>query len=382
MNLEIAYLNNSATSYPKPDKVITATNSYINSVPFHSSRAGHEQAVKNPVENCRKRISQLFNISNPSSVILTSSATEALNIIVRGLRLENAHVITTSIEHNSVLRPLKHLEVEFDLQLTVVECDEHGFVYPYQFDEAIRDNTKAIFVNHCSNVTGSIIDIESISDIVRKRDIIFVVDVSQSAGIIPIDVKRMGIDILVFTGHKYLYGLPGTGGFYINEDIVLNQYKVGGTGIRSDLLLHPEDIPIRYEAGTYNIPGIVSLANGVEFVIQTGIDTIQKRCSSIIHSITEYFAQKHQLKIYRTNDKAFSSLCSFNIMNMSPSDVGYIMEETFNIIVRTGLHCAPLIHRYIGSSPEGTVRISPSYFTKDKHIEMLIDAIDGICKMF
>ena len=269
------YLNNAATSYPKPREVNAAISSYLNEMPFHASRVGFEMQQVNIVDSCRDKLATLFNVENPRQIVFTSGSTESLNLAILGLSFNECHVITTSIEHNSVLRPLKTLEREGVITLSIVACDEAGYVNPQKIAHAIQKNTKLIVVNHSSNVTGTVLDIKTISRIARSHGIVLLVDASQSAGCVPIDVQQWDIDMLAFTGHKSLYGIPGIGGLYIREGIVLNPLKVGGTGVRSDLLYQPEEMPLYYEAGTQNVPGIVSLDAGVAFILRTRIDRIR-----------------------------------------------------------------------------------------------------------
>lgn len=374
------YLNNAATSFPKPEEVITAINTYLQSPPFHSGRVGFEMQSEDVITACRQKLAQLFNADTPDNIIFTSGATESLNLAILGLNLIGGHVITTAIEHNSVLRPLKTLERDDGIELTIVNCDEYGFVSPSSIADQVQPNTKAIIVNHCSNVTGTILDLKSISEIAHAADVYFIVDASQSAGVAPIDVRADGIDILAFAGHKSLYGIPGIGGLYLREGLRPNPLKVGGTGVRSDLLYQPEEIPMFYEAGTQNMPGIVALNAGVDFVLRTGIDQIREAKLQYTRRMIKEFGDNPDIILYNRNDlDDASTVLSFNIKGIDPADVGYILENSFNIIVRSGLHCAPLIHKALGSYPKGSIRISPSYFTTHEEIDVFCEAIHQTC---
>ncbi len=354
---------------------------YLNSPPFHSARTGYEHNPIDPVSDCREALASLFNIQQPNRVIFTSSATEALCLAIFGLDLQGSHVITTSIEHNSVLRPLKHLEKEGKIELTIIDCVSDGCLNIQNLIRSIKKNTGAIIVNHCSNVTGTVTNLSEIGVIADDRNIVLVVDASQSAGCVSIDVEKTPIHLLAFTGHKFLYGTQGIGGLYISENIHLKPLKVGGTGIKSDLLYQPETLPEYYEAGTPNLPGIVSLLAGVSYIKKVGLKTIRKRIDTHISRLIGYFEKNKKIITYYPKEiEDVPSMLSFNIQGVSPQDVGYILESSFGIVSRSGLHCAPLAHKTLGSYPSGTVRVSPSHLTSDDEIETLIDAINKICE--
>lgn len=374
------YLNNAATSYPKPERVINAVTECISSVPLHSLRAGYEMAEGDVVSSCREKLAKLFNADNPRDIFFTSGSTESLNLALNGLDLEG-HVITTAIEHNSVYRPLKRLESRGVVELTIVDCDINGFVEPESIRSAVKSNTRAIVVNHCSNVIGSILDLRAISGIAHESGALIIVDASQSAGAIAIDVKDLNIDILAFTGHKSLYGLPGIGGVYVRDGIDLEPLKVGGTGVKSDLLYQPEERPLYYESGTQNIPGIVSLDAGLSFILEEGIDKIRKRKEMLFGEILRYLKDRRGIILYGSGDlEGREAIASFNIDGCSPQEIGYILENSFDIIVRSGLHCAPLIHQSLGSYPLGSIRVSPSYLTGIEEVEIFMDAMNQICR--
>ncbi|MFN3306913.1 MAG: aminotransferase class V-fold PLP-dependent enzyme, partial [Candidatus Kapaibacteriota bacterium] len=268
------YLNNAATSYPKPKEVQDAVVATFNNPLVHASRTGLEREDDDIIYLCRSRLADLFNIEDPLQIVFTSGSTEALNLAIKGLPLEGGNVVISAIEHNSVIRPVKTLEKEGKISVTVVGCDKNGYIEPQQFAEAIRDDTRAVIVNHCSNVTGVVLDIKEIAKIAHKAGAYIIVDASQSAGAVPIDCTAWEIDMLAFTGHKSLFGMQGIGGLYVRKGIDLKPLKVGGTGVLSEILLQPEGFPIHYEAGTPNTPGIVSLYAGVQFILQTGLDKI------------------------------------------------------------------------------------------------------------
>lgn len=374
------YLNNAATSFPKPKAVLEAVTKILSNVPFHASRVGVDIQQEDIIFACRQKLAQLFNAPNPNQIVFTSGSTESLNLAIRGLNLKDQHVITTAIEHNSVLRPLKRLESQGKIRLSIVDCNSCGSVNPNDISEAIQKDTTLIAINHCSNVTGEVQDIKTISEIAHHNEIIFLVDASQSAGCYPIDVQESHIDLLAFTGHKSLYGIQGIGGLYIREGLDLEPLSVGGTGTRSDLLTQPEGMPIHYEAGTQNLPGIASLNAGANFILETGMDNIKRKKQKLFVKMMTELKEIPEIKIYGREDAAQRvPIFCFNINGFEPSDLGYILRNSFHIIVRSGLHCAPLIHKALGSYPNGSVRVSPSYFTTVDEIDQFIQAVKQIC---
>ncbi len=376
------YFNNAATSWPKPPEVSKAVYKYLNEVPCHSARAGLEEDSEDPAQACRDKLCKLFNASDPEQFVFTSGSTEALNLAINGLQLDKAHVVTTGIEHNSVIRPLKHLELDGKIEITFVDCDETGYVTPESIEDAIKDNTKAIVVNHSSNVTGSILDIKTIAEIAHKHGMPIIVDASQSSGAIEIDIDGWDIDLLAFTGHKSLYGMQGIGGLHIKKGLELKPLKVGGTGIKSEVLVQPPGMPIFYEAGTPNVPGIVSLNAGIGFVLEKGVTHIREHKADMVRRIISELAEFPEVKVYTNNkNNSMANFC-FNIGGMAPEEVGYFLDSSYDIIVRTGLHCAPLLLKPVGVYPWGTVRASPSYFTTDDEIDLFIVALKDAVRTF
>lgn len=376
------YLNNAATSYPKPEIVISAVQKNLTTVPFHSGRSGFDEGVENVQDECRKNLAVLFNIKNHNNIIFTSGATESLNLALFGLNLKNKHVITTNSEHNSVIRPLKLLESSKHIKISFALCDEDGVVDIDSLINLIQDNTALIVINHCSNVTGNVNNIESVCAICNKKKIVSLIDASQSAGIIPIDIEKCPVDMLVFTGHKSLFGIRGIGGIFIKENLVIKPLKVGGTGVRSDLLYQPKERPIFFEAGTPNILGITSLLAGTRFVLENGIANIIDKENKIFLHLFERLSQIDGVVTYGNyKTKQRCPIVSFNIKGVSPEDAGFILESSYDIIIRSGLHCAPLIHESLGTYPRGSLRVSLSFFTKDEEIDCFIDAVKQISKM-
>lgn len=375
------YLNNAATSFPKPKQVQEDVLSSFNYPLVSASRTGFEREDDDIIYLCRKQLAKLFNIEDPLHIVFTSGSTEALNLAIRGLNLEGGNVVSTAIEHNSVIRPLKTLEKEGKISITFVECDKNGYVYPEAIKETIRDDTRAVVVNHCSNVTGTVIDVKRITEIVHSAGALIIVDASQSAGTVPIDCKGWEIDLLAFTGHKSLFGLQGIGGLYIRNGIKLKPLKVGGTGILSKVLLQPEGFPIHFEAGTPNTPGIISLNAGVKFILETGLEKIIEHKKRLYSILFNELKDWNNIEIYSSpTNTSYSNFC-FNINGLPPEEVGYVLENSFDIVVRTGIHCAPLIMKYLGVEPWGTVRASHSFFTTEDEIRKFIEAIKKISQI-
>ena len=382
--MKYIYLNNAATSYPKPAVVLKTINDKLKIIPVDTRRDGLSIDTGNEVYKCREKLCRFFNAENAENIIFTSGATESLNTGIFGLGLNNVHVITSVTEHNSVIRPLKYLEKNNNVAISWVSCDQYGRIAADDISKLIKTDTAAVIINHASNVTGYIQDIQKISSSIKKinNNILFIVDASQSAGMSEIDLKNTGIDILAFTGHKSLYGMRGIGGFYLKKGVNLNPLKHGGTGVKSESLYQPDILPIKYEAGTPNVPGITSMAAGTDFIIDTGLKKIINQKKHILSIAYEKLS--HIDKVELVSGPDIDNNCgviSFVIKGFKIADVCYIIQKSFGIIIRSGLHCAPMIHKFIGTNPEGTLRISPSFFTKEKDISRFINSIKQIVKM-
>lgn len=376
--MECIYLNNAASSFPKPATVIQAVDDFLQHPPLHLSRSNSTLVPYSHLKsNCRKALAQLFNAPDLNRLVFTSGATESLNLVLQGLPIKDKHIVTTCIEHNSVLRVLKTMEQQNSIDLSIVPCAEDGKVELEVLDKYLKQETALVVMSHCSNVTGAVNDITAIGQYLTAKNILFVVDASQSAGIYPIDVQAACIDALCFTGHKALGGLAGIGGLYLSERILPSPLKVGGTGSSSDLLYQPTTLPSYYEAGTANWVGIVSLYEGVQHLQRVGLTTLRKKIHTTVQTIKKALASYSNIQFYYPYDKA-STILSFTIEGISNEDVGYLLAQNFNIIVRTGLHCSPLIHSQIGTAPQGTIRISPSYFTTTGEVDLFMAAMKEI----
>jgi len=375
-------MDNAATSYPKPDVVIQAMTDYMKNIGASSGRSGHRLSIEagRVVYETREAVAELFNVFDPLRIVFCCNATEALNLAIRGLLQPGDNVITSSIEHNSVMRPLRALESE-GVELTVVKCSQHGFLAPKDVQKAIKKNTKLIVLNHASNVVGSILPIAEVGSIARKNDIIFLVDSAQTAGVYPINMEEMKIDLLAFTGHKAMFGPQGTGGLCIREGIQLEPLKRGGTGSRSEEEYQPDFLPDKYESGTMNVVGLAGLGAGVRYVLSEGIQAIREKEKKLTKKLMDGLADIDTVTVYGGMDVDKQvGLVSFNIEGMMSSQVGFQLDEEHEILCRVGLHCAPTAHKTIGTFPTGTVRLSISHFTTEEEIEETIKAITEVSK--
>lgn len=376
------YFDNAATSFPKPNMVYDSIMKVMVEYGANPGRSGHKLALKlgREIYETRELLAKLFNIDNPMNIIYTFNCTESLNLGIKGILERGDHVITTSMEHNSVLRPLKALE-ELGIETTVVEGDSMGRIDPRDIEKNIKDNTKLIVTTHVSNLTGTIMPIEEIGKIAKKNNVYYLVDAAQSAGVYNIDVKKMNIDILAFPGHKGLLGPQGTGGLYIGENINLKEMMQGGTGSISHLLEQPDVNPDRYESGTPNGPGIVGLGTGIKYIMEEGIDNIRRHEEELTKYFIEEVVKIKGVKVYGPlNVKEQGAVVPINIGDEDSSEISYILDEHYNIAVRPGLHCAPVAHKTIGTFEQGVVRFSFGPFNNFDEIELGIKAIKEISK--
>lgn len=374
------YLDNAATSYPKPEAVYKAVDKCFREYGANPGRSGHKLALKagRGIYETRELVCDLFNIDNPMQIIFTCNATDSLNLAIKGILKKGDHVITSGMEHNSVIRPIKALE-KTGVENTVVECDREGIINVNELEKSIKRNTKLIAITHASNVTGTLMPIEEIGNIAKKNGILLLVDAAQTAGVYNIDVNEMNIDLLAFPGHKSLMGPQGTGGLYIRQGIQLEHMKEGGTGSKSESLLQPEITPDRYESGTPNTPGIVGLGAGIKYILDIGIDNIRKHEEELTEYMLNGLKNIEGVKIYGPKDiKKKAAVISINIGDLDSSEVSYVLDQGFNIAVRSGLHCAPLAHKTIGSFEQGTVRFSIGYFNTKNDIDKALNAVKKI----
>ncbi len=374
------YFDHGATSYPKPKSVTAGALRAMESFGANPGRSGHQLALKASREifDARETVAKFFNIKDPKQVIFTSNCTEALNLAIKGVLTKGDHVITTSMEHNSVLRPIKALENE-GVENTIIQCRPDGSLPLEKVDQSIRENTKLIVLTHSSNLTGTLMPVEEVGKIARERGILFLVDAAQTAGLYPIDVEKMYIDLLAAPGHKALLGPQGTGFLYIKEDLYLKTLKEGGTGSKSQDLIQPDILPDRYESGTPNTPGIVGLKEGIRFILEKGRDNLLHHEESLVKYFLEEMKKLDFIHVYGPKDcKKQSPVIALNFRDMDSSEIAYILDSMFDMAVRPGLHCAPLAHKTIGTLEQGAVRFSFGYSTTLEDVKKAVEAIKSI----
>lgn len=377
------YLDNAATSFPKPEIVYQAADEFMRKVGVNAGRGAYRQALEADriVYETRSSLAKLFNIKDVSRIIFSPNVTESLNLALKGILNPGDHVITSSMEHNAVWRPLKVLEKERGISITAIQCNSDGFLEPQKIRTAITDKTKLIVLIHASNVTGAVMPVAEIGAIARGSNILFLVDTAQTAGLYPIDAKAMNIDLLAFTGHKGLMGPMGTGGLFIREGISISPLKEGGTGGDSILEHQPESLPDRYEAGTLNVSGIAGLGAAVKFIIYEGIENIHKKETALTGYVLQKLSAIEGVTLYGPTDLAERvAVISFNITDLNPQKVGHVLDEKYGLMVRTGLHCAPCAHRTIGTIERGAIRIGLGYFNTEEDIDCFLEAVKDIIK--
>lgn len=380
----MVYLDNAATTFPKPEEVYEEVMKCMREYGANPGRSGHRLALEagRVIYDTRETLSKMFNIKNPMNIVFTCGGTDGLNLAIKGILKSGDHVITSTMEHNSVLRPLKDLEKK-GLELTIVECDKKGFIDIKDIENSIKSNTKVIITTHASNVIGTIFPIKEIGKLARANDITYIVDAAQTAGLYDIDVEDMNIDVLVFPGHKSLLGPQGTGAIYIGENICIDCTKQGGTGSSSESLVQPDIMPDKFESGTPNTPGIAGLGRGAKFIMENGMENIRLHENELTKYFLEELNKIEEIIIYGPNDADKQvPVISINIKGADSSEVGYLLDSEFDIAVRTGLHCAPLAHETAGTLQSGTIRFSIGYFNTKEDIDKALDALKSIIKDF
>jgi cysteine desulfurase family protein len=374
------YLDNAATSFPKPEAVYTAADQTLRCLAASPGRGGHRGALEAAriVFEAREAAAGLFGIADSSRIAFTASATEAVNVALFGLLQPGDRVVTSTMEHNAVTRPLRALQ-ERGVAVVKVPADRQGFVDPAAIKRACTETTRLVVLTHCSNVTGTLQPIEEIGPWCRREGILFLVDAAQSAGQFALDVAGMGIDLLAVPGHKGLMGPPGTGLLYVREGVELRPLIYGGTGGNSQSDLPPEAMPERLEAGTLNTPGLAGLLAGIEFLLREGMSAVRDRETELLAQLISGLREIPEVELYGPLDSRFhGGVLSFNLTGRDPAEIGFLLDRDHDILCRVGLHCAPDAHRTIGTFPRGTVRVSPGYFTTAAEIDHLVSAVSAV----
>ena len=376
------YLDNAATTLKKPDCVVEAVTAALCSM-GNASRGTHDSSLKSAraVFSARLALAKLFHAPGPERVVFTQNSTEALNIAISGLFSKGDHVITTDLEHNSVLRPLYRLEDEGVITLSVVSADKQGRVDYADFARLIRKETRAIVCTHASNLTGNVVDLEQVGIIAKTHDLYLVVDASQTAGAYPIDMEKMGISVLCFTGHKGLMGPQGTGGLCVAKGVDIRPFKVGGSGVQSYGRTHPAEMPTRLEAGTLNGHGIAGLGAGADFILETGIDTIRDHEITLAKRFYEGVKDLPGVTVYGDfSNWNRTAVVTLNIGDYDSGAVSDALEEDYGIATRPGAHCAPRMHHALGTAEQGAVRFSFSWFNTVEEVDAAIQAVKELAQ--
>ena len=375
------YLDNAATTFPKPEIVYKTMDTFYRTLGANPGRSGHKMAMlaEKEIENTRSIAAKLFSIKDTKRFIFAFNATDAINMGIKGLLKPGDHAITTFLEHNAVSRALNGLERKKIITVTKVKNSQDGFIDPDDIKDAITRQTRLIVMVHAPNVLGTIQQIQEIGRIARNNDIIFMIDAAQTAGVYEIDVDKQFIDMLAFTGHKGPLGPTGTGGLYVGERLTLEPWREGGTGFEPASLSQPEELPFKLESGTPNVVGIAGLKAGIEFVLSEGIQKIRNHELKLTSKIIQSLKDDKRFIIYGTTDISKKvGILSINVKGFRPAEVGAILDQSFDIAVRPGLHCAPFAHQMLGTFPDGTVRISPGLFNTEDDINQLIKALNKI----
>ena len=370
------YLDNAATTMHKPECVVQAV---VNAMQHmgNSGRGAHDVSLDTSriIFSAREMISDLMNLGNPKQVAFTCNSTEALNTAIMGLFGAGDHIISTVMEHNSVLRPLYVLE-NMGAEVSFVPCDEKGRLRTDLLDSYVKESTKALVCTHASNLTGNANDLELLGAFCKKHGLLFIVDASQTAGVLPIDMQKMNIDVVCFTGHKGLYGPQGTGGLCVREGLEIRPLKSGGSGIHTYMKHHPKDMPTALEAGTLNGHGIAGLHAALEFLKETGTETIHKKEIALMRRFLDGIKDIECLKLYGdfdTDDRA--AVVSLNLGDYDSAEVSDELSYSYEISTRPGAHCAPLMHESMGTVDQGMVRFSFSWFNTEEDVDTAIRAL-------
>lgn len=376
------YLDNAATTQRKPPQVIDAVVTAMTTM-GNAARGAHSSSLQasRAVYDARCKLAELFHCSRPDHVVFTANSTEALNIAISGTVSPGDHVISTDLEHNSVLRPLYRLEEEERVSLSFVPADRMGTVDYADFERLIRGETRAIVCTHGSNLTGELVDLVRVGQIARRHGLLFIVDASQTAGAVPIDMEAMGIDILCFTGHKGLMGPQGTGGMCIREGVEIRPWKVGGSGVHSYSKHQPQEYPTRLEAGTLNSHGIMGLSAALDFIRQTGVQAIGQREQALMRRFYNGVADIDGVTVYGDfSRQERGAIVTLNIRDYDSGEVADALSQSYDIAVRPGAHCAPRMHQALGTTEQGAVRFSFSWYNTEEEVDAAIQAVKELAE--
>ncbi|MGO9638632.1 MAG: aminotransferase class V-fold PLP-dependent enzyme [Terracidiphilus sp.] len=386
MEERLIYFDNAATVWPKPESVYKFMDQFFRTQGVNPGRSGYDLAIEagSMLDRTRKRLTKFFggDENAPSRLVFGYNVTDALNLAIPGLVGSGDHIITTNLEHNSVIRPVNQMVRDFGAVATFVPFNAQGFVEPDAIRKAIRPNTRVVIVNHGSNVIGTVQPVKEIGEICREHSITFVVDSAQTAGVIPINMKEMNIDVLAFTGHKALMGSMGIGGLCVREHVEIRQVRSGGTGVRSANPYHLEEYPWRLEYGTPNMVGVASLWAGQDWLEEHGVENVHRQEMALARRLVDGLRGIEGVELYCCDNlDSHLSTILMNLDGVDPSDVGVMLDVDHSIATRTGLHCAPLVHRQLGTEEiHGGVRFSVGAFNTDEDVATAIAAIGDIAQ--
>jgi cysteine desulfurase family protein len=376
------YFNNAATTWPKPDSVYNAVDNFFRNSGMNPGRSGSIEKVDAAqlIYETREKIADFFSIENSSHLVFNSGATESLNTVIKGVLEKGDHVITSKIEHNSVIRPLERLIIERKIEVDYIDFDQESAEIDYKkLKNKIKDNTKLIVISHASNVLGTVNDLKKIGEIAAAEDILFLVDAAQSAGVITIDVEKFKIDFLAVPGHKSLFGPPGIGALYVRDPKMILPLKEGGTGTNSLNTLQPEIMPDYLEAGTLNTAGIIGLGAGVDYILKQGLKNIHQKEMHLLKKIIDGLTDLPKIKVYGKKDvENRTSVTAFNLKAHSSNQLAFKLQNEYDIQLRGGLHCAPLLHKFLGTDKQGMVRLSPGYFNTEVEVNKFLNILESL----
>jgi len=382
---KLIFLDNGATSFPKPDEVYTFMDNFFRNFGVNPGRSGYDLCMETGelVENTRNMMTKFFNGKDPNRLCFSYNSTDALNLIIYGMLKEGDHAVTTTLEHNSVLRPLYHLYKYDGVEVDHIPFDSKGFVDPDDFPKKFKKNTKLVIINHASNVIGTIQSLKEIGKHCRENGIPFAVDASQSAGKIPIDIEELNLDIVAFTGHKSLLGPTGIGGLYVREGIEIRHTRAGGTGVRSAVRTHLDEYPYRLEYGTLNVMGVAGLHAGLKWIEKKGLDTLHEQEMKLTTTLRDGLKDVDGVTLYCQEDLAdHISVFLFNVDGQEALNTATLLDVDYNIASRSGLHCAPLVHEHLGTDKiHGAVRFGIGPFNTEKEILTAINAVKEIAEI-
>jgi cysteine desulfurase family protein len=383
MDKRTVYLDNASTSFPKPKEVLKEMVRCYERCGVNAGRSQFSLATEAEkiISGTREKLTRFFGGEIPSRLVFSYNVTDSLNIAILGILGPGDHVIITELEHNAVLRPIYHLLSKGDIEVDYITFDAEGYLDPDDFLKRFKRNTRMAIVCHGSNVIGAVQDVAAIGAHCRERGVIFVIDAAQTAGVIPIDVRRMNIDIVAFTGHKSLLGPTGIGGMYIAGGVSVAATRFGGSGILSDCPRQPDQFPLRLEAGTVNILGVAGLSAGIDFIEREGMENIHCREMELLKKLREGLSRIEGITFYGpAGYKNRVAVLSFNLSGIEATRLGSLLAERYDIATRAGLHCAPRLHRVLGTAPEGTVRVSPGPLNSPDDIDYFLGAVDEIAR--